>query len=38
MVSDYLECVMVLKDGCESEFQQQEKRRRKKTSDALNLD
>ncbi|MGH8108197.1 MAG: CsgG/HfaB family protein [Arenimonas sp.] len=38
MVSDYLECVMVLKDGCEAGFEQQEKRRRKKTSDTLNLD
>ena len=38
MVSDYLECVMVLKDGCESGFDQQEKRRRKKTSDTLDLD
>ena len=38
MVSEYLECVMVLKDGCESGFNQQDKRRRKKTADTLNLD
>lgn len=38
MVSDYLECVMVLKDGCEAGFDQQEKRRRKKTSETLDLD
>ncbi|MEO6172264.1 MAG: CsgG/HfaB family protein [Arenimonas sp.] len=38
LVSDYLECVMVLKDGCESGFEQQDKRRRKKTADTLNLD
>lgn len=38
MVSDYLECVMVLKNGCEAGFEQQDKRRRKKTSDSLNID
>jgi curli biogenesis system outer membrane secretion channel CsgG len=38
LVSDYLECVMVLKDGCESGFDQQDKRRRKKTSDSLSID
>ena len=38
MVSEYLECVMVLKNGCESGFDQQDKRRRQKTADTLNLD
>jgi curli biogenesis system outer membrane secretion channel CsgG len=38
MVSDYLECVMVLKDGCEAKYQAQEQRRRKKTSSALSID
>jgi curli biogenesis system outer membrane secretion channel CsgG len=38
MVSSYLECVMVLKDGCEQGFEQQDKRRRKKTADTLHLD
>jgi len=38
MVSSYLDCVMVQKDGCEAEFDQQDKRRRKKTAESLNLD
>jgi curli biogenesis system outer membrane secretion channel CsgG len=38
LVSDYLECVMVLKDGCEAKYQAQEQRRRKKTSSALSID
>jgi curli biogenesis system outer membrane secretion channel CsgG len=38
MVSSYLECVMVSKDGCEATFDQQDKRRRKKTAETLNLD
>ncbi len=38
MVSDYLECVMVLKNGCEAGFEAQDKRRRKKTSDSLDID
>jgi curli biogenesis system outer membrane secretion channel CsgG len=38
LVSDYLDCVMVRKDGCEAAFQQQDQRRRKKTSSALSID
>jgi curli biogenesis system outer membrane secretion channel CsgG len=38
LVSDYLECVMVLKDGCEAKYEAQEQRRRKKTSSTLSID
>jgi curli biogenesis system outer membrane secretion channel CsgG len=38
LVSDYLDCVMVRKDGCEAAFEQQDQRRRKKTSGALSID
>lgn len=38
LISQYLECVMVSKDGCESGFDKQEQRRRKKTSESLDLD
>jgi curli biogenesis system outer membrane secretion channel CsgG len=37
-VSEYLDCVMVRKDGCESQFQAQDDRRRKKTSDSISID
>ena len=37
-ISDYLGCVMVDKDGCESEFQQKENSRREKTKKAIKLD
>jgi curli biogenesis system outer membrane secretion channel CsgG len=38
MISSYLECVMVSKNGCEAKFDQMEQRRKKKTADALSLD
>lgn len=38
LASDYLECVMVRKDSCEAKFDAQDKRRREKTSGALDLD
>ncbi len=38
MVSSYLECVMVNKNGCEAKFDQMEQRRKKKTADTLSLD
>ena len=38
MISDYLDCVMVQKDGCEAKFDEADKRRRDKTSSALKLD
>ncbi len=36
--ASYLECVMVDKDGCESEFAQKEKSRKAKTKSAISLD
>lgn len=36
--SDYLECVMVLKDGCESDYRAKERSRRDKTRSAIKLD
>ena len=38
MVSDYLDCVMVKKDGCKAKFDAAESRRREKTSGALDID
>lgn len=38
MTTDYLECVMVLKDGCEREFKAADNRRREKTRKALSID
>lgn len=37
-ISDYLDCVMVQKDGCEAEFKAKEKRRRSKLKDSVKLD
>ena len=37
-ISEYLGCVMVDQDGCESEYQQKEKSRRDKTKKAIKLD
>ncbi|MGD8564492.1 MAG: CsgG/HfaB family protein [Desulfarculaceae bacterium] len=37
-IAEYLECVMVDRDGCEAEYQAKEKRRRKKTKDSIKLD
>ena len=37
-ITDYLGCVMVDKDGCESEYQQKEQSRRDKTKKAIKLD
>lgn len=36
--SDYLECVMVLRDGCEAEYRGKEQRRRDNTRRAIKLD
>jgi len=36
--TDYLSCVMVQQDGCESEYDAKENRRREKTRGALDLD
>lgn len=38
MTSDYLECVMVRRNGCESEFEAADDRRRAKTREALDID
>lgn len=38
LTSDYLECVMVKRNGCESEFEAADERRRAKTREALDLD
>ena len=38
LTSDYLECVMVKRNGCESEFEAADQRRRAKTREALDLD
>ena len=38
LTSDYLECVMVKRNGCESEFEASDQRRRAKTREALDLD
>lgn len=38
MVSDYLDCVMVRKDGCVAKFDALEQHRRDKTKDSLKLD
>ena len=38
MVSDYLDCVMVVQDSCMAKYDAQEKRRRDRTSDSLKLD
>lgn len=38
MVADYLDCVMVRKDGCKAKFDAAEQRRREKTSGALDID
>lgn len=35
---DYLSCVMVYQDGCESEYRDKERRRRDRTKDAIDLD
>jgi len=35
---EYLECVMVFKDGCEAEYQAKEQRRRSKTRSSIKLD
>lgn len=37
-ITDYLGCVMVAQDGCESEYQAKDSRRRAKTREALDLD
>lgn len=36
--SDYLDCVMVKRDGCEARFEQKEQRRRKGDKDSLDLE
>jgi curli biogenesis system outer membrane secretion channel CsgG len=38
MVADYLDCVMVQQDSCKAKFDAAEKRRREKTSGALDID
>ena len=38
MVSDYLDCVMVRKDGCKADFDAAERRRREKTAGTLDID
>jgi curli biogenesis system outer membrane secretion channel CsgG len=38
LTSDYLECVMVDRNGCESKFQAADDRRRAKTRESLDLD
>lgn len=37
-ISDYLDCVMVVRDECLAKFQGEEERRRKKTGDAISID
>ena len=37
-VTDYLDCVMVKQDGCESEYSAKESRRREKTKKSIKLD
>lgn len=37
-ITDYLSCVMVQQNGCESEYDAKESRRREKTRDAIDLD
>lgn len=37
-ITDYLGCVMVAQDGCESEYQAKDSRRRQKTRESLDLD
>lgn len=38
LTSDYLECVMVNRNGCESKFEAADQRRRDKTRESLDLD
>jgi curli biogenesis system outer membrane secretion channel CsgG len=38
MVSDYLDCVMVRRDGCKAKFDAAEQRRREKTAGTLDID
>ncbi len=38
IISDYLDCVMVQKDSCQSKYNAAEQRRREKTSNTLDLD
>jgi curli biogenesis system outer membrane secretion channel CsgG len=38
LTSDYLQCVMVDRNGCESEFEAADQRRRAKTRESLDLD
>ena len=38
LTSDYLECVMVKRNGCERDFEAADQRRRAKTREALDLD
>jgi curli biogenesis system outer membrane secretion channel CsgG len=38
LASDYLECVMVARNGCEAKFDASDDRRRAKTREALDLD
>jgi curli biogenesis system outer membrane secretion channel CsgG len=38
MVADYLDCVMVKKDGCKAKFYAAEQRRREKTAGTLDID
>jgi curli biogenesis system outer membrane secretion channel CsgG len=38
LTTDYLECVMVARNGCEAEFQASDDRRRAKTRESLDLD
>lgn len=38
MITDYLECVMVKRNGCESQFEASDDRRRQRTRDSLDID
>lgn len=38
MITDYLECVMVKQNGCESQFEAADDRRRQRTRDSLSID
>ena len=38
MITDYLECVMVKQNGCESQFEAADDRRRQRTRDSLSVD
>ena len=38
LTTDYLECVMVNQNGCESKFEAADQRRRAKTRESLDLD